>query len=83
MGMTEKDLSHIFTKFWRAHPDIEGTGLGLWISKQLITRMDGEMTAESKKGEGSTFIVMIPIAKKNGTHKVKKHLAEKKSKFGT
>jgi len=77
IGMTEKELSRLFTKFWRAHPDIEGTGLGLWISKQLITRMDGEMTVESKKGEGSTFTVVLPIAKKKGIREAKKLLVEK------
>ena len=72
VGMTEKEISQLFTKFWRAHPDIEGTGLGLWIAKQLITRMGGEITVESKKGEGSTFTIMLPIAKKRGIREAKK-----------
>ena len=76
IGMTKKELSQLFTKFWRAHPDIEGTGLGLWIAKQLITRMGGEMTVESKKGEGSIFTVLLPIAKKNGIREAKKDSAE-------
>jgi len=75
IGMTEKELSHIFTKFWRAHPDTEGTGLGLWISKQLITRMHGELTVESKGGEGTTFTVRLPIAKEQGIREAKKPLA--------
>jgi len=82
VGMTGKELSQLFTKFWRAHPDIEGTGLGLWISKQLITRMDGKMTVESKRGEGSTFTVFLPIAKKKGVSEVKKDSTKKKSKSG-
>ena len=72
VGMTEKEISQLFTKFWRAHPDIEGTGLGLWIAKQLITRMGGEIAVESKKGEGSTFTIMLPIAKKRGIREAKK-----------
>ena len=81
MGMTEKELSQLFTKFWRGHPEIEGTGLGLWIAKQLITRMKGEMTVESKRGEGSVFTVLLPVAKKRGIREAKP-LAEKESKSG-
>lgn len=81
IGMTEKELSRIFTKFWRAHSEIEGTGLGLWIAKQLIVRMGGEITVESKRGEGSIFTVLLPVAKKSGISEEKKPL-EKKSKSG-
>lgn len=66
IGMSEEELQKLFTKFWRGHPDIEGTGLGLWITKQLVTRMGGELRVESKKGEGSTFSVRLPIAKDRG-----------------
>ena len=66
VGMTEKELSKLFTKFWRGHPEIEGTGLGLWLSRELVERMGGEIKVESKKGEGSTFTVLLPIAKRDG-----------------
>lgn len=64
-GMSEDDLKHLFTKFWRAaeHRNIEGTGLGLWITKQLVERMGGKIWAESEKGVGSTFFVRLSIAK--------------------
>ena len=64
VGMSEKDMKHLFGKFWRApeHKNIEGTGLGLWITKQLVVRMGGKIWAESKKDIGSTFFVRLPIA---------------------
>ncbi len=66
IGMTKEELLKLFTKFWRAHPDIEGTGLGLWLAQQLIIRMNGELLVESKKGEGTTFTIRLPIAKERG-----------------
>lgn len=64
LGMSEDDLKNLFSKFWRApqHKNIEGTGLGLWITKQLIERMGGKIWAESQKDIGSTFFVRLPIA---------------------
>lgn len=64
LGLSEEDMKHLFGKFWRApeHKDIEGTGLGLWITKQLVERMGGKIWAESKKGVGSAFFVRLPIA---------------------
>jgi len=71
LGMDEQELRKLFTKFWRAHSEIEGTGLGMWISKQLVTRMHGDMKVESKKGIGTTFIVRLPVAKKGGVDDAK------------
>jgi len=66
IGLTKKELPKLFTKFWRAEPQAEGTGLGLWITKQLVTRMGGEITVKSEKREGTTFTVRLPIAKDRG-----------------
>jgi len=57
IGLSEEEQKKIFTKFWRANQEVEGTGLGLWITKQLVNKMNGEITMDSKKGEGSTFTV--------------------------
>lgn len=72
IGMEKEELAKLFTKFWRANQNIEGTGLGLWITKQLVTRMGGEITAESEKGKGTTFIVKLPVARKEGVIDEKK-----------
>jgi len=64
LGMSEEDMKHLFGKFWRApaHKNIEGTGLGLWITKQLVERMGGKIWAESQKDISSTFFVRLPVA---------------------
>ena len=61
IGMGEEDLAHLFTKFWRANPSIEGTGLGLWITKQIVERMHGTISVESTKGIGTTFRVCLKV----------------------
>lgn len=64
-GISEKDQDMIFTPFRRVDDSITrehmGVGLGLSIVKQLVELMDGEVTLESKLGEGSTFAVILPF----------------------
>ncbi len=64
MGISAEDLGHVFQKFYRADNSdtrtIGGTGLGLYIVKQRVEAMDGNVWAESKYGEGSTFYVSLP-----------------------
>lgn len=60
IGIKKSDMEKIFSKFFRAHIDIEGTGLGLWISKEIMRRLDGDITVASEEGVGSTFTVKIP-----------------------
>ena len=66
-GMTEEEQKLIFKEFTRLNPQhnngAEGTGLGLTITLQLVHLLDGELTLESKKGEGSTFTVKLPLIK--------------------
>ena len=66
-GMTEEEQELIFKEFTRLTPqhnnEAEGTGLGLTITLQLVHLLDGELTLESKKGEGSTFTVKFPLIK--------------------
>ncbi|MCH7605368.1 HAMP domain-containing histidine kinase, partial [Patescibacteria group bacterium] len=78
IGMTEQQLSKLFTKFWRADPQAEGTGLGLWITKQLVERMGGSIAVESKKSRGSTFTVRFPIAKRRGILKAEEQPSERR-----
>ncbi len=65
-GMTEEERGKLFTKFYRAAGreirDQPGTGLGLWITKQLVEIMGGAISVESIKGTGTRFIVRFPLA---------------------
>lgn len=67
-GIKREDLPQLFTKFFRAREDIEGTGLGLWISKEIMRRLDGDLTVQSSEGKGSTFTAKIPLAKQPSPH---------------
>lgn len=64
-GMSEEFLKRIFEPFTRetvlAPKRISGTGLGMPIVKSLVQQMNGEITVQSRQGEGSTFIVTIPL----------------------
>jgi signal transduction histidine kinase len=66
-GIPPTEQARIFEKFYRLDPDqtsgVSGTGLGLYISRELIERMGGELTVSSREGEGSTFAVALPAAR--------------------
>ena len=53
-------------KFYRADANmtrgVSGSGLGLYISRELVNRMGGTITVQSRLGEGSTFVVTLPLA---------------------
>ena len=66
LGIPSSEHRRIFEKFYRLDPamtrGIGGTGLGLYICRELVRRMDGKIWVESKLGEGSTFVVELPAA---------------------
>ncbi|WP_439673591.1 ATP-binding protein [Embleya sp. MST-111070] len=63
-GIAQDDLPHVFDRFWRADKSRNrrtgGTGLGLAIGRRLARAHDGEVTARSTLGEGSTFTIRLP-----------------------
>lgn len=59
-GISEEHLSKIFTMFHRATADIQGSGLGLFIVKSVVEKLDGEIQVYSKIGEGTEFLIFIP-----------------------
>ncbi|MCR4685696.1 MAG: response regulator [Lachnospiraceae bacterium] len=64
MGIRKEDMGKLFDSFRRLEESrnrkVEGTGLGLNITKQLVEMMNGEIRVESKYGEGSAFTVTVP-----------------------
>ncbi len=65
IGMSAEDRKHLFEKFYRIQNektmDIPGTGLGLWITRELVHRMNGEIYVDSMENVGSQFTLIFPI----------------------
>lgn len=73
-GIPESQQDQVFSKLFRADnvrvKETDGTGLGLYIIKQIIDQSDGQISFESKENEGTTFRVWFPetgMKKKIGT----------------
>ena len=68
-GISKESLPHLFTKFFRISGKLEqttkGTGLGLYISKEIIQMHHGEIWVESELGKGSTFSFSLPTESKS------------------
>ncbi len=66
MGISAADQQKLFGKFFRVKNEetqmITGTGLGLWITAQMVKTMKGTLAVESIKGKGSDFIISFPVA---------------------
>ncbi|TSC75638.1 MAG: two-component sensor histidine kinase [Parcubacteria group bacterium Gr01-1014_31] len=71
LGISAADQARLFTKFYRVASDqtraISGTGLGLWITRQLVSLMRGEITLESIEGTGTQVTVVLPTPKSAAT----------------
>jgi PAS domain S-box-containing protein len=67
IGFNEKYLDRIFVIFQRLHSrlEYEGTGIGLAICKKIVESHHGFITAESQSGQGTTFILALPIKQKH------------------
>jgi signal transduction histidine kinase len=63
VGISTEDQRQLFTRFARietaAH--VQGTGLGLWLSREIALMHDGDLTVESRAGVGSTFTLSLPL----------------------
>jgi signal transduction histidine kinase len=63
LGISAEGMKNLFSKFYRVKTEktlkITGTGLGLWISREIARKMDGDITAESIEGVGSHFTLHL------------------------
>ncbi|MBI2599886.1 ATP-binding protein [Candidatus Daviesbacteria bacterium] len=66
VGIPEDAIPHLFTKFFRvsnaSQQMSKGTGLGLYITKSIIEKLNGKIWVESEFGKGSKFIFTLPVA---------------------
>jgi PAS domain S-box-containing protein len=64
LGIPQAEQQRIFGKFYRLDPQlmrgVGGTGLGLYICRELVRRMEGRLSVVSTEGQGSTFLVDLP-----------------------
>lgn len=65
IGISSEELPKVFTKFYQAYTGEdrknEGAGLGLFICREIIKKHNGELTVESQVGQGSTFMISLPL----------------------
>jgi two-component system NtrC family sensor kinase len=60
-GIPEVQQRKVFDPFFSTKSSGKGTGLGLWVSYNIIEKMGGTITLQSEMGKGSTFTVKIPV----------------------
>ncbi|MGW8315006.1 MAG: two-component regulator propeller domain-containing protein [Bacteroidales bacterium] len=68
-GIPQDQAKHIFDRFYQVveqnHTEISGTGIGLSLTKELVELLHGEISVNSEPGEGSCFMVIIPLGKEH------------------
>jgi len=85
VGIPKEEQKYIFEKFFRSKNVLkyqtQGSGLGLYIAKQILRMLDGNIWFESKENRGSKFYVALPIDKKDKQtpEKKKTEIHEKKT----
>lgn len=63
IGIEEEYLPRIFDMFFRAHQESKGSGLGLYIVKETVTKLGGSIRVDSTFGEGTSFSIKLPNKK--------------------
>jgi signal transduction histidine kinase len=68
IGISKENIKNLFTKFYQVSEAINrpkgGSGLGLYISKNIVEKFGGKIKVTSEKGKGSTFSFTVPIVDK-------------------
>jgi PAS domain S-box-containing protein len=63
VGIEKKHLKNIFKMFYRANDHTTGSGLGLYIVKEAVDKLNGKIDVKSKAGDGTSFTLQIPNQK--------------------
>jgi signal transduction histidine kinase len=59
-GIDDTHLGRVFDMFFRGTSASVGTGLGLYICKEIVSKLEGEIKVESTKGKGTTMTIVLP-----------------------
>lgn len=67
IGISQEDFTKIFSRFYRAEnvSDIKGVGIGLYISREIISKENGYIKVSSTLKKGSTFSIFLPLKNSN------------------
>lgn len=76
IGIEETNLNKIFEMFYRATEQSDGSGIGLYIVKNAVDKLSGQITVSSKPGQGTRFNIILPNRIKSGITKVTPRLIE-------
>ena len=60
IGIPEKEKAKVFNMFYRANEQSKGSGLGLYIVKETVEKLEGTITLKSEEGQGTTFEIYLP-----------------------
>jgi signal transduction histidine kinase len=60
LGIAREHHEKIFNMFYRASESSDGSGLGLYIVKETLAKLEGKISVQSDRGQGSNFIISIP-----------------------
>ena len=65
-GIAAADLPHLFSRYYQVEHQgptrATGLGLGLYITKEIVTRHGGQISVTSAEGQGTTFTIRLPLA---------------------
>ena len=60
IGISQENLNRIFEMFFRATEQSDGSGIGLYIVKNAVEKLGGQISVASKQGEGTRFNIILP-----------------------